>query len=419
MLRAKDILCAPILAMFVQGCAAPGLGSTADEAALQQEHWLADAVRVSGKSVSYVSPRDPVVGYGIGSRSAAEPPPEVSLTATTDLPSMPLLSPGDRVRVDLPPKNFFQGVFETSDDSFTGVYEIGFDGTLKLPYVSPIPVQGKPLDQIEELVNKTLEQSGYFRLGMARLNISIQQWAPIQVAVSGAVFFPGTLAVNPRLPEASADQMSLRGGSASLGRLLTKAILTAGGVRPDANIDAVELIRGERVHVINLRGAVAGYQTSNIPLVHGDHIRVHSRGLPDRRIIRPTAITAPGIRIFISNLTMPAQNNASSALGRHATSLPYGSQLHTAVVSGNCAGGAVSTNSNRYAVLVTSDPITQRPITVERRIEQVLSQAGDVSVNPYLMPNDSVVCYDSRISNVRDIGRTISDLLSPITRILR
>ncbi|MBY6032309.1 polysaccharide export protein [Marinobacter daepoensis] len=406
--------------LAIQGCASPGLSSDADEAALSQQHWLGDTRQLTGGPLSYVSPQDPFTSYEIApvNWQAGTPRSELASTAEASQLSVPMLSPGDRLRVDLPPKSFFEGVLKTSDDTFTGIYEVGFDGTLKLPYTESILVAGKPLKSVESIINQALEQAGYFKPGMARLNVTMQQWAPIQVSVSGAVFSPGTHYINPRLPEASADQMSLRGGSAPQARFLTRALMAAGGVRPDADL-RIELIRGKDIHRVDLNGAIAGYQTADLPLVHGDHIRVNSRGLPDQRIIRPTAITVPGIRVFISNLTVPSQSNAASALGKHATSLPYGSQLHTAVVSGNCAGGAVSTNSNRYAVLVTSDPITHRPITVERRVEQVLSMPGDASVNPYLMPNDSVVCYDSRISNVRDIGRTISDILSPITRILR
>jgi len=34
-------------------------------------------------------------------------------------------------------------------------------------------------------------------------------------------------------------------------------------------------------------------------------------------------------------------------------------------------------------------------------------------VNPYLMPNDGVACYDSRFTNFRDVARGIGELVSP------
>ncbi|MBU2955899.1 polysaccharide biosynthesis/export family protein [Marinobacter sp. F3R08] len=399
------------------GCAAPNLSSDRDERAMNGNHWLNESRGGQLTETTYLGPRDAFVAYDHSAeellhtidRVTAEEP---GLTA--GLPVSPPLSPGDRVRIDLPPKAFFQGVFDSSDSALAGVYEIGFDGRLKLPYIAAIQVAGLSLDQTEITVNRALETEGYFRPGMARLNLSIQEWAPVQVSVAGAVFYPGIVSVNPRGQQTSGDQLTLRGGSTAIKRFLTTALLSAGGVRPDADIQRIELVRGNKVHRLNLSGTVDGHRIEDMALIQGDQIRVPSRGLPDPRIIRPTAITPPGIRVFISNLTVPALNNASSAIGRHATSLPYGAQLHTAVVSGNCAGGAASTNSDRYAVLVTTDPVTRRPVTVERRVEQVLSQPQSRSVNPYLMPNDSVVCYDSDISNLRDIGRAISDILSPI-----
>ncbi len=406
-----------LVILAATGCAAPNLSSDRDERAMTSGHLMHQAAGRKLNNTTYLGPRDAFVGYEHSTeellhtinRVTAEQP-----GLTSGLPVSPPLSPGDRVRIDLPPKGFFKGVFDTSDTALAGVYEVGFDGKLKVPYIAAIPVAGLPLHTAETTVNRALETAGYFRPGMARLNLSIQEWAPIQVSVAGAVFFPGIISVNPRSPESSGDQLTLRGGSTAIKRFLTTALQSAGGVRPDADIQRIELIRGKTVHRFDLSGTVAGHRIQDIALIQGDQIRVPSLGLPDARIIRPTAITPPGIRVFLSNLTVPAMNNASSAIERHATSLPYGAQLHTAVVSGNCAGGAASTNSDRYAVLVTTDPVTRRPVTVERRVEQVLSQPESRSVNPYLMPNDSVVCYDSDVSNLRDIGRAISDVLAPI-----
>ncbi|QSP93975.1 polysaccharide export protein [Marinobacter salinisoli] len=399
------------------GCASPDLSSSRDERSLEGGHWMHLTKGSEMGQATYVGPRDAFVGYdhasGNGSSVDVQSPDE-SRPKTTGLPGTPPLSPGDRVRIDLPPKAFFKGVFDSSDTALAGIYEVGFDGQLKLPYIKPVAVAGVPVSEAEVMINQALEAGGYFKPGMARLNLSIQEWAPIQVSVAGAVFTPGTVSLSPRDASLSGDQLKLRGGSASLNRLLSTALQSAGGVRPDADIQRVELIRHGVVHTYDLSGTVAGHQVQDVALIQGDQIRVTSLGVPDARIIRPSAITPPGIRVFISNLTVPAFHNASSAVELHSTSLPYGAQLHTAVVSGNCAGGAALTNSDRYAVLVTTDPVTRRPITVERRIEQVLSNPGSRSINPYLMPNDSVVCYDSEISNIRDIGRAISDVLAPI-----
>ncbi|MTJ00062.1 MAG: polysaccharide export protein [Marinobacter adhaerens] len=402
---------APLLLML--GCASPGMNTLEGNRVVHDEHWTAGLNGPHTERPHYVAPAAAYTAYEHATLNAAARTTAVDSNTSFGRTPPPLLSPGDRVRVDLPPKLIFEGVFQTSDSAFTGIFEVSFDGTLQLPYVPAVDAAGSTLSELETRINQTLEANGYFRPGMARLHLSIQEWAPIQVSISGAVFNPGLIAVNARNPEGSGQQLQLQGGSVALNRLLTAALRGAGGVTPNADIASIEIIRGGEIQVADLTGVLNGSQLQDFALVHGDQIRVPGRALPDRRMVRPTAITPPGIRVFISNLIVPAYNNASAAVERHATSLPYGSRLHTAVVSGNCAGGIVSTNSDRYAVLVTTDPVSQRPVTIERKVEQLLHAPNETAYNPFLMPNDSIVCYDSRVTNLRDIGRAIGDILNP------
>ena len=46
------------------------------------------------------------------------------------------------------------------------------------------------------------------------------------------------------------------------------------------------------------------------------------------------------MRVFMSNLTMPATGNNPSAIDNYATNLPYGTRLLQATASANCMGGA-------------------------------------------------------------------------------
>lgn len=399
--------------VFLLGCASPGMDTSEGNRVVHDHHWSAGLNGPNTERPYYIAPTAAYTAYEHATLSAGPKTSPSDTNSTFGRTPAPRLSPGDRVRIALPPKALFEGVFQHSDDAFSGIFEISFDGTLHLPYVPAIEAAGSTLAELEVRINQALETNGYFRPGMARLHLSIQEWAPIQVSVSGAVFNPGLIGVNARNPNGSGDQLQLQGGSTALNRLLTAALRSAGGVTPNANVETIEIVRDGQILTADLTGALDGSHLQDIALVHGDQIRVPGRALPDRRMVRPTAITPPGIRVFISNLTAPALNNASSAVERHATSLPYGSRLHTAVVSGNCAGGIVSTNSDRYAVLVTNDPVSKRPVTIERRVEQLIQAPSQTAYNPFLMPNDSIVCYDSRMTNLRDIGRAIGDILNP------
>ena len=57
--------------------------------------------------------------------------------------------------------------------------------------------------------------------------------------------------------------------------------------------------------------------------------------------------------------------------------------------------------------------MTGREEVIGRDIEEVMAGVNDTAVNPYLMPNDAVACYDSAVTNMREVARTVSDILSP------
>jgi polysaccharide biosynthesis/export protein len=395
------------------GCASPLVTKPKYEKALNSRHWFEQLVHDQPTPLTYLSPRQPYLSNFIPVTSPSRN------HLVPKLPAIPTLSPGDRIRSWMPKSSLFAGVFSENDDEFSHVFEINLDGKIKMPYLNPIQAAGLTLPRLEKKVNEALVEQGLYNPGMANLSIAIVEWAPVKVFVSGAVFSPGQVTINLRKAEIRKLLRDNSSGDLPLERMLPTALKSAGGVRPDADISQIEVIRQGKAHHVDLRGVILGYPISSMPLMDGDMIRIPSVGTPQVELITPSAITTPGVRVFISNLTVPALNNASSAVGANSTSLPYGSRLLTAAISGNCAGGTVSVNSGRYVVLITQDPVTQKPIAIEREIETLLRAPNRVDLNPFIMPNDSLVCYDSQISNARDIGRSISDILFPISWIVR
>ncbi|MCO4798186.1 MAG: polysaccharide export protein, partial [Colwelliaceae bacterium] len=120
-----------------------------------------------------------------------------------------------------------------------------------------------------------------------------------------------------------------------------------------------------------------------------------------------------GFRVFMSNLIDSAGDNASAAVGKYATNLPYGTRLLQAAISANCVGGKDWTNAPRRIVLASKNPITGETQVIERSVEQLLIMPSEGNINPYLMPNDAVACYDSDITNFRDIAKTVVDFVIP------
>ncbi len=399
-------------ALHIGGCASPNVGHPETRELPYPAHWLAQTSDRAPQGWAHVGPQQDYLPE-LSSQQSLPTSYDASLVHPA-MQQAPGLSPGDRVRIWLPGSRWDSGFFDDHEATFSGIYEIGMNGYLKLPHLPAIPAYGTQPHELEALINTNLEHHRIFRPGMARASITVQEWAPVTVFVNGAVFNDGQVVIHGRNPQVPNEPFNTQGQMLALDRKLSAALRSAGGVRPDADISRIEIVRATGTITVDLRGLTTGFPAQDPSLMHGDFIRVPSIGLPQEHLIAPSPITPPGLRVFISNLTVPAENNASSAVGPHATSLPYGSRLHTAAVSGNCAGGTAATNSARRVVLVTQDPMRQTPVTIEREIEDLLRSAYNPQVNPYLMPNDSVVCYDSEITNLRDIARTIGEILFPL-----
>ncbi|PHR75871.1 MAG: hypothetical protein COA64_11485, partial [Henriciella sp.] len=143
-------------------------------------------------------------------------------------------------------------------------------------------------------------------------------------------------------------------------------------------------------------------------------VHVPSRGCFQLALARPSRITPPGIRVFMSNLTQPAASNAASAIGEDATRLPYGTRFLQGLVSANCVGGIQATNARRWGVLISRNPVTGESEVIARSIEDLVRRADRDHFNPVLLPNDAIACYDSHVTNVRDVIATVSEAASPV-----
>jgi hypothetical protein len=141
---------------------------------------------------------------------------------------------------------------------------------------------------------------------------------------------------------------------------------------------------------------------------------VPSRHCFQAKLARPTPITPPGVRVYMSNLTQPALNNASSGIGRDQSNLPYGTRLLQALFSANCVGGAKVTNAHRGAVLVSVNPETGESEVIERDIEALIRRPDRDLYNPVILPNDAIACYDSAVTNAREVLRSLGDLATSV-----
>ncbi|MBK1634798.1 polysaccharide biosynthesis/export family protein [Rhodovulum adriaticum] len=292
------------------------------------------------------------------------------------------------------------------DEEFTGSYVVSRDGHLKLPFVAPIPAQGRTPDDVARDIRDALRNGGFFNDG-PRVSLLITDYAPVRVAVTGAVFEPRPVDIGGVPGDQVDGRRQAARGASTEGRNLTVALRQAGGVRPDADLSAVELRREGRSYLLDLRPVIQGRGFEDVMLATGDEILVPSRGCFQDHLMVPSPISPPGITLFLSNLTQPATGNAPSAIGREARQVPYGTRLMQGVANANCIGGARATSADRSAALFSRNPITDVSVVIERRIEEMRQRADRDDFDPYLLPGDALACYDSAVTNIGDVGRVM------------
>ncbi|MGV2112167.1 polysaccharide biosynthesis/export family protein [Agrobacterium salinitolerans] len=311
------------------------------------------------------------------------------------LPEVEILSPGDLLTVSI-----------SDDETISGKYEISQDGMLKLMHVPPVPAKGRTVDSVEEAVRDALLRNGLYK-EVPRVSIRITDFAPARVYVAGAVFEPGSVSVGG-VDQTSADRLRQDTPGATMGaRRLSRALQSAGGIRPDADLSRVTVIRGKRNIVIDARPGVVGRAYSDIVLLENDQIEVVSRGCFQENLMVPSPVSPVGIKVFMSNLIVPSLSNSNAAVEKDARELRYGTRFLQAIFGMNCVGGTKLTNSDRTAVLFSRNPITGESIVIERRVEDMLRRADRDNFDPYLMPGDALACYDSSVTNISDVAKVL------------
>ncbi|WP_298775756.1 polysaccharide biosynthesis/export family protein [uncultured Shewanella sp.] len=320
------------------------------------------------------------------------------------LPMEHIISTGDRFDIKI-----------LNGEEFEAQVEVDNQGYIYLPYLDPIYAYGKSIQQLKRDIINILIKEQLIQQKNIRLSVNPLRWASIQVTVSGAVYHPGQYVINNRSERDLMDDANIHTGDSAIKRTIAQAIKSAGGVSPNAKISKVSVTRGLHTYYFDLSGIITGAPVPFFPLIEADHIHVEESYYFDEALVRPSQITVPGIRVFMSNLTVPASSNSQSALDTQATRFPYGTRLLGAAIAGNCVGGAQSTNASRYILLTTKNPLTQKIDVIERSIDTLITRAWVPGMNPLILPSDGIACYDSRITNFREIVKTITEIIIPAT----
>lgn len=311
-------------------------------------------------------------------------------------------SPGDRLSILVP-----------GSAEFSGDLVVNADGLVMLPFGVNVPAVGLTNTELTGAVETALVRSGMFKGGQFQVSVRPVQYAAVNVTVAGAVFLPGRFVIGGVKDSDKGEKALSKSGDYPQDRFVAAALRAGGGIRPDADLARVKLVRDGKVLTLDWRGAITGAPVDDIALIDGDHIEVEEASCFQSALVRPSQITPPGIRIFQSNLTQPVNSNANSAIGQQSQNIPYGTRFLAGLVSSNCVGGSLATNARRYGVLISRNPKTHRTEVIQRSIEELVRSADRDAINPFLMPEDAIACYDSGVTDLREIATWLNTMLVP------
>lgn len=321
-----------------------------------------------------------------------------------DARSFPLnihLSRGDRINLTM-----------IDGSEFNGDYVIGPDGKVGLPYIPRLMAAGVSEEDLAVRIDAALRDHKLLSSDAARVSVRVVKYAAIQVSVGGAVFQPGFVTINDaEHPSDTGTPETRIYGDSTMHRNLTAAIREASGVRPDADLSDVEVIRRGKAYRFDLRGAITGRPLIDPALEDGDQVFVASTGCFQHALVRPSVVTPRGIRIYVSKIHIGPD-------ARYDEKIPFGLRLLQGAIIASCVGGNLATEGRRQIVLVSTNPATGATEVVQRSVEQLVRDQNRDEINPMLMPDDAIACYDSTVREATGIASAVGTIANSITSVV-
>ncbi|PSN18839.1 polysaccharide transporter [filamentous cyanobacterium CCP5] len=300
------------------------------------------------------------------------------------------LGPGDVISVS---------VFAAEE--YSGEQLVLQDGTVNLPRVGRVPIQGFTLEQAAEAI------AARYAIYIHRPLVTIApvRLRPVRIAISGEVNRPGAYSI-----EGSDRVNDNQGVDAFDSRFptLTQAISEAGGITDQANLREIEIRRPvapnrQEITRISLWDLIeSGDLSQDAILQSGDEVYIPTATAltPQEATTLSSASFAPDtIRVYVAGeVEQPG-----------VVEVPLNTPLNQAIL----VAGSFTPRANQNTVeLVRLNPdgtATERDIPVD------FSQGVNDTNNPILKDQDVIVI--SR-SGAAQAGDTTNIILNPITRIL-
>jgi len=308
-------------------------------------------------------------------------------TAPTGLLESYVLGAGDRIKIE---------VFNVPE--LSGEFDISVDGTLNLPWVGALPVQGTTLTGLKELLFKQFSQ--YVNRPPV-INLRLSTPRPIKVAVAGEVYRPGTYVDFSGDPNRTRD-------TAYRFPTLTQLIQKAGGITQVADVRNIQIRRpmaagqSQVIDVDFWKLIQSGDIAQDISLRDGDIVMI------------PTASRIDlGESVRLGRVNFAPDKMNVQVVGEVVTpgsvALPPNTSLNQAILA---AGGFKSLRARSDVELIRLNPDG----TVKRQtvVVDFAAQPNDKN-NPLLQPNDVIIAKRSVTGGLLDSVGAVGTMLSPVS----
>ncbi len=306
------------------------------------------------------------------------------------------LGAGDLVKID---------IFDTPELKLEGQYTVLVDGTLNLPWVGTVNVQGLTLAQAANVLSVRYAQ--FIQKPLITLNSVSPR--PLKIAVLGQVNRPGAYIISPITgTETSRTNLSDRTSSSTGSQwpTVTKAIQTAGGITQLANVRKIQIRRPQRggpEKVIDLdlwKFLQEGEQNQDFTLRDGDAITI-----PIATNLDPAEATEMATSNF-SPETIKVSVVGEVVTPGLVTVTPNTSLNQAVLVSGGFKAGRSLQRDVELIRLNPNGTVSRRGISVD------FSKNLDESTNPALRNNDIIVVKPNAVARTTDF---LNLLVSPLT----
>lgn len=336
--------------------------------------------------ISWSTPSYPIASAPPSSTSTLPLRGEPELLVSPNHRDAYVVGPGDQIQV---------AVFNVSE--FSGQYTVLVDGSLGLPFVGLVDVQGLTLQEVDDLLTQSYAP---MLTRPPQLTVTLLKPRPVRVVVAGEVRRPGSYSIS--FDDGGTEETSIGWPT------LTQVIRESGGITEQADVRRIELIRPNR------SGEATVFEANLWDLIQSGDLDQDIRLRDGDRIIVPVATSPPeeSLRVATSNFSpdsIEVQVVGEVPLGG-TISLPVNASLNQAILAaGGLDNPRVQSSSVELVRLNLDGTVLRETYPVD-----LASEPNDEN-NPILRANDVVVVRRNTLARSSDF---LSVLTAPFIGIL-